>query len=312
MTKPKGLGRGLDALLGQPANATRSSSVHPDDVQGFPSDVQQRITSIQAVEIADIEANPNQPRREFEERALIELAESIEAHGIIQPITLRKIRASKYQIISGERRFRAAQRVGLTSLPAYVREANDQALLEMALVENLQREDLNPLEVGMSFQHLMDECGLTQDVLAQRVGMGRSSVANYLRLLDLPVAIQTMLRNGALTMGHAKALAGARGENAPYLQIALAEKTVGEGASVRQLEAWVKQGGLTPAPSRSSNQVDALSEDEIQTLDRLRLKLSGTKANLSLHRQPHGGGQLVLKYQSADDLEVILRKLGFA
>ena len=183
MTKSKGLGRGLDALLGG-APAPRPQP-HPDEVREFPTRNEGSVNAIQLIDIADIEANPNQPRREFEEKGLRELAESIEAHGIIQPITLRKVRASKYQIISGERRFRASQRVGLTALPAYVREADDRALLEMALVENIQREDLNPIEVSMSFQHLMEECGMTQDVLSQRVGMARSSVANYLRMLEL-------------------------------------------------------------------------------------------------------------------------------
>ena len=162
------------------------------------------------VAISDIEANPNQPRNAFDDKGLKELAESIATHGIIQPITLRKIRASKYQIISGERRFRASQQAGLTELPAYVRSADDQSLLEMALVENIQREDLNPIDVGLSFRRLMEECDLTQESLAKRVGMGRSSVANHLRMLDLPETIQSMLRDGQLSLGHGKALAWVR------------------------------------------------------------------------------------------------------
>ncbi|MEC7693598.1 MAG: ParB/RepB/Spo0J family partition protein, partial [Bacteroidota bacterium] len=205
MTKPRGLGRGLDALLGAPPAGSGNAS-HPDDVRDFPRTAGERVNAVELIRIQDIEANPNQPRRVFDEAGLKELADSIEAHGIIQPITLRKIRASKYQIISGERRFRASQAAGLTELPAYVREADDQSLLEMALVENIQREDLNPLEVGMSFRHLMEECALTQETLAKRVGMGRSSVANYLRMLDLPEQIQTMLRLGTLGFGHAKTL----------------------------------------------------------------------------------------------------------
>lgn len=309
MTKPKGLGRGLDALLGG-APAPRPEP-HPDEVRDFPSRKDGSVNAIQLIAIADIEANPNQPRREFNEHSLRDLAESIEAHGIIQPITLRKVRASKYQIISGERRFRASQRVGLTELPAYVREADDRALLEMALVENIQREDLNPLEVSMSFQHLMEECGMTQDVLAQRVGMARSSVANYLRMLELPERLQDMLGAGDLSLGHAKALAGAKGPDAKYTQVALAEKAVAEGVSVRELERWVKQGGWKPAsnvqPSRASS---PLTEDEVQALDTLRLKLSGTNAKLALKRQPQGGGQLTLKYASLEELEAVLAKLG--
>ena len=157
MTKPRGLGRGLDALLGGVPKGPNTDT-HPDDVHGFPNSASNTLSvnAVQHVRIQDIEANPNQPRQAFDERGLRQLAESIEAHGIIQPITLRKIRASKFQIISGERRFRAAQQAGLTQLPAYIREADDQGLLEMALVENIQRQDLNPLEVGMSFRHLME------------------------------------------------------------------------------------------------------------------------------------------------------------
>ena len=309
MTKPKGLGRGLDALLG--GTPAPKPAPHPDEVRDFPSRAGREVNAVQLVAVADIEANPNQPRREFDERGLRDLAESIEAHGIIQPITLRKVRASKFQIISGERRFRAAQRVGLTELPAYVREADDRALLEMALVENIQREDLNPLEVSMSFQHLMEECGMTQDVLSQRVGMARSSVANYLRMLELPERLQDMLRAGELSLGHAKALAGAKGPDARYLQVALAEKAVEEGVSVRELERWVKQGGWKPQPAAKLSAVaSALTEDEIQALDSLRLKLNGTNAKLALKRQPQGGGQLTLKYASLEELEAVLAKLG--
>jgi ParB family transcriptional regulator, chromosome partitioning protein len=314
MTKPKGLGRGLDALLG--AAPVQRVTPHPDDVRGFPSNSKKDATSsvgsvnaVALVAVADIEANPNQPRREFDEHGLRELAESINAHGIIQPITLRKVRASKFQIISGERRFRAAQRVGLTELPAYIREADDRALLEMALVENIQRQDLNPLEVSMSFQHLMEECGMTQDVLSSRVGMARSSVANYLRMLELPVRIQDMLRAGSLSLGHAKALAGVRGTDAPFTQVALAEKAVAHAVSVRELERWVKQGGLQ-SPVKPTEPTPDLSEDEIQALDMLRLKLSGTHAKLSLKRHPQGGGQLTLKYRSVEELEAVMAKLG--
>jgi|SaaInl3SG_22_DNA_1037383.scaffolds.fasta_scaffold02420_4 ParB family chromosome partitioning protein len=309
MTKSKGLGRGLDALLGG-APAPRPQP-HPDEVREFPTRNEGSVNAIQLIDIADIEANPNQPRREFEEKGLRELAESIEAHGIIQPITLRKVRASKYQIISGERRFRASQRVGLTALPAYVREADDRALLEMALVENIQREDLNPIEVSMSFQHLMEECGMTQDVLSQRVGMARSSVANYLRMLELPERLQDMLRAGELSLGHAKALAGAKGSDARYTQVALAEKAVAEGVSVRELERWVKQGGWKPqSATKSYLAAEPLTEDEIQALDSLRLKLNGTNAKLALKRQPKGGGQLTLKYATLEELEAVLAKLG--
>lgn len=313
MTKSKGLGRGLDALLGStaPKAPTESSSrdMHPDDIRAFASanKTGRQVNAVEFVHISDIEANPNQPRQHFEEAGLRELAESIEAHGLIQPITLRRIRASKYQIISGERRFRAAQRVGLTSLPAYIREADDRNLLEMALVENIQREDLNPVEVSLSFQHLMEECGLTQEVLAQRVGKGRSTVANYLRILELPDRLQQLLRDGKLNMGHVKALAGLKGPNGQFQQIALAEKAVAESASVRTVERWVQEGGLQ---AKKVAPTQGLSDDERQALDRLRLRLSGTSAKVTMTSRPRGGGKLTLQYADMNELEAIFRKLG--
>ena len=313
MTKPRGLGRGLDALLGGAPKKGNTLSTHPDEVRDFPTSSTPRegVNAVQHIPISDIEANPNQPRREFDEAGLRQLAGSIEAHGIIQPITLRKVRASKFQIISGERRFRAAQQAGLTDLPAYIREADDQSLLEMALVENIQRQDLNPLEVGMSFRHLMEECDLTQESLAKRVGMGRSSVANFLRMLELPEQLQGMLRGGQLSLGHAKALAGLRGPDAKYTQIALAEKAVAEGVSVRELERWVKQGGWK-APSRkpSTDQRESLSDDEEQALNLIRTKLSSTQANIAMKRNKRGGGQLTVSYKTFDELESVLIKLG--
>ena len=267
MTKPRGLGRGLDALLGGAPKGQHNSPT-PMRCMGFRRQSASKSTREcrPAHPHSDIEANPNQPRREFDEAGLRQLAASIEAHGIIQPITLRKVRASKFQIISGERRFRAAQQAGLTELPSYIREADDQSLLEMALVENIQRQDLNPLEVGMSFRHLMEECDLTQESLAKRVGMGRSSVANFLRMLELPEQLQSMLRSGQLGLGHAKALAGLRGSDAKYTQIALAEKAVAEGVSVRELERWVKQGGWKASSTKTTApQRESLSADEEQT-----------------------------------------------
>ena len=313
MTKPRGLGRGLDALLGGAPKEGNTISTHPDEVHGFPtaSASRERVNAVQHIAIADIEANPNQPRREFDVDGLRQLAASIEAHGIIQPITLRKVRASKFQIISGERRFRAAQQAGLTELPAYIREADDQSLLEMALVENIQRQDLNPLEVGMSFRHLMEECDLTQESLAKRVGMGRSSVANFLRMLELPEQLQGMLRAGQLGLGHAKALAGLRGPDAKYTQIALAEKAVEEGVSVRELERWAKQGGWkAPAKTSSAVQRESLSADEEQALNLIRTKLSSTQANIAMKRNKRGGGQLTVSYKTLDELEAVLTKLG--
>ena len=308
MAPSKGLGRGLDALLGHPSDARLATqAVSASTAAGVPKPS----PAVRQVPIADIEANPNQPRQEFDEAGLKALAESIDALGIIQPITLRRVRASKFQIISGERRFRAAQMVGLDALPAYVREADDQTLLEMALVENIQREDLNPLEVALSYKRLMDDCGLTQQELGKRVGKARSSVTNHLRTLDLPMRIQHMLREGQLGLGHAKALAGLSGNDALYQQVALAEKAMAEGASVRELESWVK--ALKSPGTASAKPIKerlAVREDETLALDRLRMKLSDTHAKLAIQRSPKGGGQITLKYQDLTDLESILNKLG--
>ena len=308
MAPSKGLGRGLDALLGHPGDARpERQAVSAPAAAG----VAKPSSAVRQVSIADIEANPNQPRQEFDEAGLKALAESIDALGIIQPITLRRVRASKFQIISGERRFRAAQMVGLNALPAYVREADDQSLLEMALVENIQREDLNPLEVALSYKRLMDDCGLTQQELGKRVGKARSSVTNHLRTLDLPMRIQHMLREGQLGLGHAKALAGLSGNDALYQQVALAEKAVAEGASVRELESWVKAlKSPGTASAKSQRERLAVREDETLALDRLRMKLSDTHAKLAIQRSPKGGGQITLKYQDLTDLESILNKLG--
>ena len=308
MAPSKGLGRGLDALLGHPGDARPATqAVSAPTAAGVPKPS----SAVRQVPIADIEANPNQPRQEFDEAGLKALAESIDALGIIQPITLRRVRASKFQIISGERRFRAAQMVGLDALPAYVREADDQTLLEMALVENIQREDLNPLEVALSYKRLMDDCGLTQQELGKRVGKARSSVTNHLRTLDLPMRIQHMLREGQLGLGHAKALAGLSGNEALYQQVALAEKAMAEGASVRELESWVKAlKSPGTASAKSHRERLAVREDETLALDRLRMKLSDTHAKLAIQRSPKGGGQITLKYQDLTDLESILNKLG--
>ena len=308
MAPSKGLGRGLDALLGHPGDARPATQpVSAPTAAG----VAKPSSAVRQVPIADIEANPNQPRQEFDEAGLKALAESIDALGIIQPITLRRVRASKFQIISGERRFRAAQMVGLDALPAYVREADDQTLLEMALVENIQREDLNPLEVALSYKRLMDDCGLTQQELGKRVGKARSSVTNHLRTLDLPMRIQHMLREGQLGLGHAKALAGLSGNDALYQQVALAEKAAAEGASVRELESWVKAlKSPGTASAKSQRERLAVREDETLALDRLRMKLSDTHAKLAIQRSPKGGGQITLKYQDLTDLESILNKLG--
>ena len=216
--KNKGLGRGLGAIF------EIEGSALPEKTKG---------TAFEEIEIGRIVPNPKQPRTRFNEQALDELADSIRTLGVIQPITVKKEADGRYMIVSGERRWRASQLADQATIPAYIREVDDQALLEMAIVENIQRQDLNAIEVALSLQRLVDECRLTQDSLAERVGKKRSTVANYMRLLKLPVEVQLALREELISMGHARALAGLYD---PQQQIALLKKIVKKGLSVRQAE----------------------------------------------------------------------------
>ena len=217
--KRNALGRGLDALLSM------------DDVQTGGS------SSINEIELSKISVNPNQPRREFDPTALQELADSIAEIGVIQPITLRQVSEDEYQIIAGERRFRASQMAGLTSIPAYIRTADDENMMEMALIENIQREDLNSVEIALAYQHLLDQYGLTQERLSERVGKKRTTIANYLRLLKLPAPVQMGLQNKLIDMGHARALVAL---DNPKLQVKVYEEILEHGYSVRKVEEIVK------------------------------------------------------------------------
>lgn len=235
MAKKSALGRGLGALLENSGADKLDRSVSGEVPTG----------SISEIPVAEIEANPFQPRTRFDQEKLDELAASISQLGIIQPLTVRKVRPNKYQLISGERRFRASQLAGLTQVPAYVRVANDQTMLEMALVENIQRDDLDAIEVAISYQRLIDECDLTQEALGERVGKNRSTITNYLRLLKLPAQIQKALMDKVLTMGHARAIINIDDENE---QLELFKEIVKGGLSVRATEEAskrVKQTGKT-------------------------------------------------------------------
>ena len=219
MAQRNALGRGLDALFSMDEVRTEGSS------------------SINEIELSKIIVNPNQPRREFDQTALQELADSIAEIGIIQPITLRKLDNEEYQIIAGERRFRASQLAGLTSIPAYIRTADDENVMEMALIENIQREDLNSVEIALAYQHLLEQYGLTQERLSERVGKKRTTIANYLRLLKLPAPVQMGLQNKQIDMGHARALV-TLGD--PKLQVKIYEEILEHGYSVRKVEEIVK------------------------------------------------------------------------
>ena len=242
-TKKQALGRGLSALLKDPENDIQSvSDKNADKVIG----------SVVELEMNSIEVNPFQPRSNFNDESLQELASSIRELGIIQPITVRKLDFNKYQLVSGERRFRASKLAGLITIPAYIRIANDQESLEMALVENIQRQDLDPIEIALSYQRLIDEIQLTQEKLSDRVGKKRSTIANYLRLLKLDPIIQTGIRDGFVSMGHGRALVNVNGKED---QIDIYEKIVGQNLSVRDTERLVKAFHEKTSVSTGKSQV---------------------------------------------------------
>lgn len=291
--KRSALGKGLGALL-QGADAGKEMTGEPG--------------SVSMIQISAIEANPFNPRTHFEKQALEELSQSISIHGIIQPLTVRKVGQDKYQLISGERRFRASQLAGLTEVPAYVRVANDQTMLEMALVENIQREDLNAIEVALSYQRLIDECSLTQDQLSQKVAKSRSSITNFLRLLKLPAEVQAGVRDNQISMGHARALVSAGDE---AMQISIYEQVVAHGLSVRDTEALVK-GELSPQvtteekASVKNTQSHTISDTQFVFKEHLSDRLA-TKVDIK--KAANGSGSIVLKFSSENDLNRIIELL---
>jgi ParB family chromosome partitioning protein len=293
--KKPALGQGLGALLGNAATDITSKE-----------NAQAVLGNIAMIKINMIKANPFNPRTHFEENALQELADSIKEHGIIQPITVRKVDVDSFQLISGERRFRASQLAGLEEVPAYVRLANDQAMLEMALVENIQREDLNAIEVALSYERLIQECDLTQEQLSQKIAKSRSSITNFLRLLKLPVAIQSGIRNNLISMGHARALVSAGDEER---QLALYHATVEEQWSVRQLERIIKNGAavatkLEKAPTKDIPEPITVDQDQFRHVLAERIS-----ANIDIKKAANGGGKLVINFNSENDLNRIFELL---
>lgn len=293
--KRSALGKGLSALL--ESSETDITSASGDGIVG----------SISTLPISSIEANPFNPRTNFEKEALKELSASIKAHGIIQPLTVRKLGRDKYQLISGERRFRASQLAGLTEVPAYVRIANDQTMLEMALVENIQREDLNPIEVALSYSRLIEECDLTQDQLSQKIAKSRSSITNHLRLLKLPVEIQAGVRSRQITMGHARALVSAGDE---VTQVALFERVVAEKLSVRDIEAILRgeeiQSPIQKEDKSPSKVKVGISESEYVFKEHLSDQLA-TKVDIK--KTPKGNGKIIVNFDSENDLNRIMELL---
>lgn len=307
--KKRALGRGLSALL---ENSSTDITTKNIGVAGG-----QTVGSISSLQISQIEANPFNPRSNFEEDALKELSESIREHGIIQPLTVRKLGRDKYQLISGERRFRASQLAGLTEVPCYIRIANDQNMLEMALVENIQREDLNAIEVSLSYQRLIDECNLTQEQLSQKLGKSRSNITNFLRLLKLPAAIQVGIREGLITMGHARALVNAGDE---ATQIDLFHQIVEDELSVRDVENLIKSKREPKTDDDKStldslidhsekNTTTELSASVVEFKNRLAENLA-TKVQISSDNK--GKGKIVISFDSQDDLDRIISAIGKA
>jgi ParB family chromosome partitioning protein len=296
-TKRNALGRGLSALLENAKTDITSNT----KLEGEGKVV----GAIANIEIANIETNPFQPRSNFEEDALNELASSIKEHGIIQPITVRKLGYDKYQLISGERRFRASQIAGLTSVPAYIRIANDQAMLEMALVENIQRENLDSIEVAISYKRLIDECSLTQEQLSQKVSKQRSTITNYLRLLKLPVEIQLAIRNNDISMGHARALINI--ENADK-QLDIYQQIVLNNLSVREVEDLARGAKIEIAPGKNNTASKKLTKgklsfEQLKVVDDLRAVFN-TKVGIS--KEANGKGKIVIPFKSDNDLKRIL------
>lgn len=295
--KRSALGKGLGALLENSETDITSSSTGTPGIVG----------SIATLPISSIEANPFNPRTNFEKEALQELSTSIKIHGIIQPLTVRKLGRDKYQLISGERRFRAAQLARLTEVPAYIRIANDQTMLEMALVENIQREDLNPIEVALSYQRLIEECSLTQDQLSQKISKSRSSITNHLRLLKLPAPIQAGVKANQITMGHARALVSAGDE---ATQVELFERVVREKLSVRDIEA-ILRGESVREPKESDVTTPkkakiAISEHEYTFKEHLGDRLS---TKVEIKKTPNGKGKIIVNFNSDVDLSRIMELL---
>lgn len=255
--------------------------------------------SVNEIKLTEIEVNPFQPRTDFDEQALLELADSIKLQGLIQPITVRRVNAHSYQLISGERRFRASKLAGLTQIPAYVRTANDQQMLEMALIENIQRENLNAIEVALSFQRMIDECSLKQEELGERVSKNRSTVTNYLRLLRLPPSIQASIRDGQLSMGHAKALITI---DDPTKQIYIHQHIIKHGLSVRKAEELAREVQRAPV-KKEGKQPEPISFQVQKIQDDLASKFS-SRVKLKIGSQ--GKGTIEIPFLSENDLSRIL------
>ncbi len=291
--KKRALGRGLEAILQSPETDITAVDISGNYVAG----------AVAELEISKIEANPFQPRTDFDEDILKELSNSIKVQGVIQPVTVRKLGFEKYQLIAGERRLRASQLAGLSRIPAYIRVANDEQMLELALVENIHRSDLNAIEVAISYARLIEECKLTQEKLSERIGKNRSSISNFLRLLKLPPEVQIALRDDLISMGHARALITVKEEET---QIKLLKKIIVEGLNVRQVEETVKGLNQAEQPKTKSASKNSLPKKYKNTPAELSLRFS---SKVSLKRNNKGKGNIVIGFNNDEDLDRILNIL---
>lgn len=288
----KELGKGIRALL-KNSEAGKSNKAVNQSTES---------SNILEIDIDHIEPNPFQPRTEFTDEAITELADSIKTHGIIQPITVRRLHGRAYQIISGERRYRASQLAGLKAMPAYIKEADDQEMLEMALVENIQRENLNPVEIAISYQRLIDECDLTHEDLSERLGKNRSTITNYIRLLKLPPQVQDSLKSKELSMGHARALAGVKDVE---IQLYIHKDILARELSVRATEELVKEFSQekTPKKSKKKNPMDP----QIQNIEESLSTYFNTIVKIK--RSPKGNGSIELRFKNDEEFNDILDML---
>ena len=282
--KKPALGRGLSSLL-------QNTNTDVTSVNESP------VGSISEIALSSIETNPFNPRTNFEKEGLFDLRASIMEHGIIQPLTVRKMGNDKYQLISGERRYRASQLAGLEKVPVYIRIANDQNMLELALVENIQREDLNAIEIALSYERLLSECELTQDQLSEKISKSRSNIANYIRLLKLPAEIQLGLKNRLISMGHARALLSLSSEED---QIEMYKEIINNELSVRDIESNVRNKKSNVTSRRNTLNFDRKTKTEI---------ISFYDSDISISSNPNGSGKLSFKFDSKEDLDRLVKLL---
>jgi len=298
VNKKQGLGKGIRALL----------DTIDDEIQGaktvVPAASGQNVSTTARIPLEQIEVNPSQPRHDFDEQALRELSESIKLHDIIQPVTVVKAGNNRYQLISGERRVRASRMAGLKDIPAYVRTTDSQGMLELALLENLQRENLNAIEIALSYRQLMDECGLTQEQVSERMKKERSTVANYLRLLKLPPDIQSAVRDGKLTMGHARAIIGL---DHVEQQLYVFRETMQRGLSVRQVEQMVKDMATEKMPATPKANAQIKLPPAYKRIEDNMASHFSTRVKLD--RKKTGKGTVVIEFYSDEDLERIMDKM---